>query len=85
METRTINGELFLKMVRGGAANLNAKRQIVNELNVFPVPDGDTGDNMFMTIDAGCGQSAEATLGETAKSVSKGMLLGARGNSGVIL
>ncbi|MBO4212487.1 MAG: DAK2 domain-containing protein [Clostridia bacterium] len=85
METRVINGELFLKMVRGGAANLNAKRQIVNELNVFPVPDGDTGDNMFMTIDAGCGQSAEATLGETAKSVSKGMLLGARGNSGVIL
>ena len=85
METRTINGELFLKMVRGGAANLNAKRQIVNELNVFPVPDGDTGDNMFMTIDAGCGQSADATLGETAKSVSKGMLLGARGNSGVIL
>ena len=85
METRTLNGELFLKMIRGGAANLNAKRRIVNELNVFPVPDGDTGDNMFMTIDAGCGSDADATLGDTARSVSRGMLLGARGNSGVIL
>lgn len=85
METRLLNGELFLKMVRGGAANLNAKRRIVNDLNVFPVPDGDTGDNMFMTIDAGCRDDADATLGDTAKSVSRGMLLGARGNSGVIL
>lgn len=85
METRILDGELFLKMVRGGAANLNSKRKIVNELNVFPVPDGDTGDNMFMTIDAGCRDEAADTLGETAKNIARGMLLGARGNSGVIL
>ncbi|MBQ7172580.1 MAG: DAK2 domain-containing protein [Clostridia bacterium] len=85
METRVLDGELFLKMVRSGAANLNAKRQIVNDLNVFPVPDGDTGDNMFMTIDAGCAESADKSLGKTAKTVADGMLLGARGNSGVIL
>ncbi len=71
-------------MVRGGAARLNAKRQEINDLNVFPIPDGDTGDNMYMTIQAGC-DSAGATLGEMAGAAARGMLMGARGNSGVIL
>ena len=59
-------------------------RQTVNELNVFPIPDGDTGDNMYMTIQAGCSASGN-TLSELSRSVSSGMLMGARGNSGVIL
>ncbi|MBO4563588.1 MAG: DAK2 domain-containing protein [Clostridia bacterium] len=88
METKTLNGELFANMVGGGAARLNSNRVTVNELNVFPIPDGDTGDNMFMTIDSGfsavAGEADEA-LGQTAERISKGMLLGARGNSGVIL
>ena len=54
METKTLNGALFARMVEGGAAKLNTHRTVVNELNVFPIPDGDTGDNMYMTIDSGC-------------------------------
>ena len=88
MHTQRISGELFANMIRGGAANLAANRQTVNDLNVFPIPDGDTGDNMFMTMDSGAmelsGGSAGA-LGDIAASAAKGMLLGARGNSGVIL
>ena len=79
-----IDGQLYLSMVRGGAACLNACRQTINDLNVFPIPDGDTGDNMYMTIESGC-RVAPGPLGETAAAVSKGMLTGARGNSGVIL
>ena len=71
-------------MIRGGAARLNASRQEINDLNVFPIPDGDTGDNMYMTIEAGC-RARAGRLGETAAAVSQGMLTGARGNSGVIL
>lgn len=78
----------FLKMVKKGAASLNESRKEINDLNVFPIPDGDTGDNMYMTIRSGCdamsGKSA-SSLGELASIVSKGMLFGARGNSGVIL
>ena len=88
METRTLNGPLFAQMVEGGAARLNNNRVIVNELNVFPIPDGDTGDNMFMTIDSGYNAvagGADLALGETSTKIAKGMLLGARGNSGVIL
>ena len=88
METVSLTGALYAKMIEGGAAKLNLNRITVNELNVFPIPDGDTGDNMFMTIDAGCsallGESLD-NLGYTAKRASQGMLLGARGNSGVIL
>ena len=79
-----IDANLYLNLIRGGAASLAAHRQTVNDLNVFPIPDGDTGDNMFMTIQAGC-QAAGSSLPEMAKAVSTGMLMGARGNSGVIL
>ena len=79
-----IDATLYLNLIRGGAAALAAHRQTVNDLNVFPIPDGDTGDNMYMTIQAGC-QAAGDSLPEMAKSVSAGMLMGARGNSGVIL
>ena len=79
-----IDAKLYLNLIRGGAARLAAHRQAVNDLNVFPIPDGDTGDNMLMTVQAGC-SAAGATLSEMAKAVSAGMLLGARGNSGVIL
>lgn len=83
-----MNGELFAHMVEGGAARLFDNRVIVNELNVFPIPDGDTGDNMYMTIDSGCsavGGAEKLSLGDASKKISDGMLLGARGNSGVIL
>lgn len=87
MNTKLLNGTLFAQMVRAGAANLNRNRVIVNELNVFPIPDGDTGDNMFMTINSGAQTAGtdETPLHETAARIAKGMLLGARGNSGVIL
>ena len=79
-----LDSELYLNLIRGGAARLAQHRQEINDLNVFPIPDGDTGDNMYMTIEAGTEASGN-TLGQMAESVSKGMLLGARGNSGVIL
>ena len=79
-----IDANLYLNLIRGGAACLGLHRQEVNDLNVFPIPDGDTGDNMYMTIQAGC-SAAGSTLPEVAKAVSAGMLMGARGNSGVIL
>jgi hypothetical protein len=79
-----LDPELYLNLIRGGAASLAQRRQEINDLNVFPIPDGDTGDNMFMTIEAGTHANGN-TLSEMAESVSQGMLLGARGNSGVIL
>ena len=88
LETSVLDGELFRRLVRGGAAHLRAHCAEVNNLNVFPVPDGDTGDNMSMTIEGGVAAIAGAdasALGETAKAIADGMLLGARGNSGVIL
>jgi DAK2 domain fusion protein YloV len=88
METQLLDAGLFASMVRAGAANLGANRQIVNDLNVFPIPDGDTGDNMYMTIDSGAAELRDLgpdSLGDTAAQAAKGMLLGARGNSGVIL
>ena len=80
----TLNGKRYLELVRGGAARLQAHRTVINDLNVFPIPDGDTGDNMFMTMEAGC-RVEPGLLGDTAAAVSQGMLMGARGNSGVIL
>ena len=80
-----LNSELYLNLIRGGAARLAQDRGAINDLNVFPIPDGDTGDNMYMTMEAGCHAAIMPTLGETADAVSKGMLMGARGNSGVIL
>lgn len=88
METRTLDGRLYARLIEGGAARLNNNRVTVNELNVFPIPDGDTGDNMYMTIDSGChavADGADEALGATSERIAKGMLLGARGNSGVIL
>ena len=89
MDTSSLSGVLFANMIKGGAKNLSNNRQIVNELNVFPIPDGDTGDNMSMTIDSGfaavSGPLESVPLEEVSSSVAKGMLLGARGNSGVIL
>ena len=82
--TDTLDGKTYLTLVRGGAARLNAHRKTINDLNVFPIPDGDTGDNMYMTMEAGC-HAAAGNLGEVAAAVSQGMLTGARGNSGVIL
>ena len=63
-----IDANLYLNLIRGGAAALAAHRQTVNDLNVFPIPDGDTGDNMFMTIQAGC-HAAGSSLPEMAKAV----------------
>ena len=81
-----INGTLYLNMLRAGAQSLNHHRTAVNDLNVFPIPDGDTGDNMFMTINAGASKTPESELlTVTAASAAREMLLGARGNSGVIL
>jgi len=84
----SLDGALFADMVRGGAAQLRANAVIVNNLNVFPVPDGDTGDNMSMTIEGGTaaidGIHIE-NIADLSKKLSQGMLLGARGNSGVIL
>ncbi|MCR5710377.1 MAG: DAK2 domain-containing protein [Bacteroidales bacterium] len=80
-----LNGKLFLDMTLCGAAHLAAQRKTINDLNVFPIPDGDTGDNMYMTIRQGCGAPASEGLGATARAISDGMLTGARGNSGVIL
>lgn len=77
----------FAAMLRQGAVALGKEKKIVNDLNVFPVPDGDTGDNMYMTIKAGCSaiENNFGTLSELSAMASSGMLLGARGNSGVIL
>ena len=83
-----IGGLLFAKMFKGGATELRANADEVNKLNVFPVPDGDTGDNMSMTIDSGIAaieDNDSDNLAEVMNVLSRGMLLGARGNSGVIL
>ena len=83
-----LGGYLFAKMMRGGASELRANAEEVNKLNVFPVPDGDTGDNMSMTIESGVASLENIDtddLAEVLKVASRGMLLGARGNSGVIL
>lgn len=88
MSTENLTGKQYLNMVRLGASTLGENRKTVNDLNVFPIPDGDTGDNMFMTIGSGSDSASgkeEAGLSEVASSVSSGMLYGARGNSGVIL
>ncbi len=88
VQTYNLTGELFLKMLGQGYARLAGNRQNVNDLNVFPIPDGDTGDNMCLTIESGYSQASQiggASLGELAGAASSGMLMGARGNSGVIL
>ena len=88
MAVKTINTELLQKMFLAGAANLEAKKEFINELNVFPVPDGDTGTNMTLTI-LSAAKEVKALenpdMVAIAKAISSGSLRGARGNSGVIL
>ena len=86
MAVKTINTELLQKMFLAGAANLEAKKEFINELNVFPVPDGDTGTNMTLTILSKEVKALEnPDMVAIAKAISSGSLRGARGNSGVIL
>ena len=82
-----LTGEYFVKMIHGAALNLRSEAQKINDLNVFPVPDGDTGDNMLSTLMGGVERARDSGegLGVIARKVADGMLLSARGNSGVIL
>ena len=88
LNLKFLGGALWRKMAKAGALRLGSNAEEVNKLNVFPVPDGDTGDNMRMTIESGIAaiENMESDdLAEVTKALSHGMLLGARGNSGVIL
>ena len=88
MEITSIKAEFLAKMFLAGAKNLEAKKEWINELNVFPVPDGDTGTNMSMTIMSAAKEVsalADPNMAQLAKAISSGSLRGARGNSGVIL
>src|SRR5438477_1725559 len=84
--------ERFRRVVKSAYAQLEARRQEVNDLNVFPVADGDTGDNMALTLEAVMreldqldGQPVNANRGEIVHAVARAALMGARGNSGIIL
>ena len=87
--SNVIDAAIFRKMFLAGAKNLEAKKEWINDLNVFPVPDGDTGTNMTMTIMSAAKEVAELPenpdMAVMAKAISSGSLRGARGNSGVIL
>ena len=88
VNNKTIDARILSRMFLAGAKNLEAKKEWINELNVFPVPDGDTGTNMTMTIMAAAaevGSLGESDMESLAKAISSGSLRGARGNSGVIL
>ncbi len=88
MEIKTIDASLLSKMFLSGAYNLESKKEWINELNVFPVPDGDTGTNMTMTIMSAAKAVSDleaCDMKSVSKAISSGSLRGARGNSGVIL
>lgn len=88
LNAKELDGKDFIKLVTGGARNLRANAKIVNDLNVFPIPDGDTGENMCMTIEGGVNafkDPNEESIVKAAGALSNGMLMSARGNSGVIL
>ena len=88
MQTTVLNGALYAGMISSGADHLGCYRKAVNDLNVFPIPDGDTGDNMLATVYSGADAvdyDPDADLSSVANRSAHGMLLGARGNSGVIL
>ena len=88
MATKTINVDVLAKMFLAGAQNIEAKKDYINELNVFPVPDGNTGTNMSMTIMSAAKEVTalnKPAMKDLAKAISSGSLRGARGNSGVIL
>lgn len=88
MNTNTVDVKMLSRMFLSGAKNLEAKKEWINELNVFPVPDGDTGTNMTLTIMLAASEVSalsDPTMKTLAKAISSGSLRGARGNSGVIL
>lgn len=88
MNTNTVDAKMLSRMFLSGAKNLEAKKEWINELNVFPVPDGDTGTNMTLTIMSAASEVSSLenpTMKTLAKAISSGSLRGARGNSGVIL
>ena len=86
MPVKKIDGELYSQLITAGAANLSIHEEEVNNLNVFPIPDGDTGSNMLLTMNGGKNAIIqEANISKAAQVIASGMLLGARGNSGVIL
>ena len=88
MTDQVLDGQTFAKLITGGAASLKANAEIVNDLNVFPIPDGDTGENMSLTIGGGLRNlngKEETSIGKAARLLADGMLMSARGNSGVIL
>lgn len=88
MNYTKINGEHFFKIMVGASNKLEEQKEFVNSLNVFPVPDGDTGTNMSMTFRSAVEEIANfksKSIGEVSKKLAKGALMGARGNSGVIL
>jgi DAK2 domain fusion protein YloV len=88
MSTTSLNGKLFRDLVVNGSIKLKNNMNRINDLNVFPVPDGDTGSNMSATMSAGANAIKsldEESIGVVSKALSRGMLMGARGNSGVIL
>lgn len=86
-ETQTVTGFQFAQMIHAGTENLRSQAQAINNLNVFPVPDGDTGDNMLLTMIGGSNAVAQgdASIAVASRRAADGMLLSARGNSGVIL
>ena len=84
LRKRTIDGQAFKRLVEAGVTWLRTNKDIVNALNVFPVPDGDTGTNMTLTVQAAWNEIKDLgthNLSEMAAAVSKGALMGARGNS----
>jgi len=88
MAINLVNGKMFKKMVTNGAINLKNNCEYINSLNVFPVPDGDTGINMSMTIDSGITEINKCesdSIIDLSKIFARGLLMGARGNSGVSL
>src|SRR4030043_892723 len=88
MQKYPIDGQVFKLLIEASLIWLRTNQQAVNILNVFPVPDGDTGTNMVLTMQAACdeiGKSAERNIGKLTRIVAHGALMGARGNSGVIL
>ena len=87
MATYIVNSELYISLIDNGAKNLALDYERINALNVFPVPDGDTGSNMKMTIEGGTRNSLDSSLplSEISKNIARSMVLSARGNSGVIL
>jgi len=88
LQTKEITNREFIKMIEAASAFLDQNAEFINSLNVFPVPDGDTGTNMSLSLDSGLkyvNESSSTKVGELAEALAKGLLMGARGNSGVIL